>query len=71
MIFDEPTPITVLGALRPDLWVKGGDYTGETLPEAEHVAAWGGQAVVVPYLAGHSTTRMLTGVRQTESRRAA
>ena len=44
--------------LRPDVWVKGGDYAtgaGE-LPEAELLAGWGGQTVVVPYLAGRSTT---------------
>ncbi|NUO59861.1 MAG: D-glycero-beta-D-manno-heptose 1-phosphate adenylyltransferase [Hamadaea sp.] len=59
VLFDEPTPIEVLTALRPDVWVKGGDYSGDELPENEHLARWGGQTVVVPYLDGHSTTRLI------------
>jgi rfaE bifunctional protein nucleotidyltransferase chain/domain/rfaE bifunctional protein kinase chain/domain len=60
VLFDEETPVEVLNALRPDIWVKGGDYTGEGLPESDHVARWGGQTVVVPYIAGHSTSRLIT-----------
>ncbi|HEY1179518.1 MAG TPA: adenylyltransferase/cytidyltransferase family protein, partial [Phytomonospora sp.] len=60
VLFDEETPVEVLTALRPDLWVKGGDYTGDDLPEQEHVARWGGQTVIVPYLDGHSTTHLIT-----------
>ena len=36
--------------LRPDVWVKGGDYAGADLPEAELVRRWGGRVVLVPYL---------------------
>ena len=57
-VFDETTPHAVLAALRPDVWVKGGDYAAPGLPEAELLAGWGGQVVVVPYLAGRSTTRL-------------
>ncbi len=57
-IFDEDTPIPLLRQLRPDVWVKGGDYSERDLPEADVVRSWGGQAVVVPYHAGHSTTRL-------------
>ena len=57
-VFDEDTPHAVLDALRPDVWVKGGDYAAPALPEAELLAGWGGQVVVVPYLAGRSTTRL-------------
>jgi D-beta-D-heptose 7-phosphate kinase/D-beta-D-heptose 1-phosphate adenosyltransferase len=57
--FDEETPLPLLAALRPDVWAKGGDYTLEALPEAELVASWGGQAVVLPYVEGRSTTRLL------------
>jgi len=66
-IFDEPTPHEVLSRLRPDIWVKGGDYldgaSDGALPEAELVRQWGGQAVVVPYLAGRSTTRIIAAAR--------
>ncbi|MET9696784.1 PfkB family carbohydrate kinase [Streptomyces sp. NPDC006529] len=56
--FEEDTPEAVLRALRPDVWVKGGDYSCEDLPEARVLSAWGGQAVVLPYLDGRSTTRL-------------
>lgn len=59
-IFDEDTPIPLLRRLRPDVWVKGGDYSENDLPEADVVRSWGGQAVVVPYHAGRSTTRLAT-----------
>ena len=71
---DEPTPATVLTWLRPDIWVKGGDYSdsGSDLPEAALVRGWGGQTVIVPYLDGHSTTTMIAaarGARQPEGAR--
>ncbi|MET7292928.1 D-glycero-beta-D-manno-heptose 1-phosphate adenylyltransferase [Streptomyces griseoloalbus] len=56
VVFEEDTPETVLGRLRPDVWVKGGDYSVQALPEAEVLRTWGGQAVVLPYLDGRSTT---------------
>ncbi|NUT93388.1 MAG: D-glycero-beta-D-manno-heptose 1-phosphate adenylyltransferase [Saccharothrix sp.] len=59
VIFDEDTPERVLDRLRPDIWVKGGDYRAESLPEAALVRSWGGRTVVVPYHQGRSTTRLL------------
>jgi rfaE bifunctional protein nucleotidyltransferase chain/domain len=58
-VFSEDTPEALLARLRPDIWAKGADYAVEDLPEAALVASWGGQAVVLPYLDGRSTTRML------------
>ena len=58
LVFDEDTPRTALQRLRPDVWVKGGDYEGQVLPETELLSTWAGQAVTVPYLAGRSTTRL-------------
>lgn len=65
VIFDEPTPHAVLSWLRPDVWVKGGDYAGSEadLPEAELVRRWGGQTVLVPYLAGRSSTNLIAATR--------
>ncbi|WP_428833168.1 PfkB family carbohydrate kinase [Micromonospora coerulea] len=66
-VFDEPTPHQVLARLRPDVWVKGGDYAGENgpdLPETELVQRWGGRVVTVPYLAGRSTTGTISAARQ-------
>ncbi|HSP38481.1 MAG TPA: D-glycero-beta-D-manno-heptose 1-phosphate adenylyltransferase [Frankiaceae bacterium] len=59
VVFDEDTPIDVLGELQPDVWAKGGDYAVADLPEAPVVESWGGQAVVLPYLTGRSTTRLI------------
>ncbi len=60
--FDEDTPEEALRRLRPDVWAKGGDYSGSDLPEATLVASWGGQTVVLPYLDGRSTTRLVSTV---------
>ncbi|WP_128380043.1 D-glycero-beta-D-manno-heptose 1-phosphate adenylyltransferase [Streptomyces cavernae] len=57
-VFDENTPEALLRKLRPDVWVKGGDYTADSLPEAAALREWGGQAVVLPYLDGRSTTEL-------------
>ncbi|SES21014.1 rfaE bifunctional protein, domain I/rfaE bifunctional protein, domain II [Lentzea xinjiangensis] len=59
IVFGEDTPENVLGRLRPDVWVKGGDYTAELLPENAVVRRWGGRTVVVPYHRGRSTTEIL------------
>ena len=64
VIFDEPTPEAVLTWLRPDVWVKGGDYTDP--PEAELVRRWGGQCVIVPYVDGRSTTKTIAAARGAE-----
>jgi D-beta-D-heptose 7-phosphate kinase/D-beta-D-heptose 1-phosphate adenosyltransferase len=58
-VFDEATPVAVLEHLRPDLWVKGGDYAVRDLPEAAVLATWGGRALVLPFLEGRSTTRLI------------
>jgi len=60
-IFDETTPDAVLARLRPDVWVKGGDYT--EVPESEVLARWGGRTVIVPYLDGRSTTKTIAAAR--------
>ena len=59
VIFDEDTPAAILDELQPDIWAKGGDYSGVELPEAAVIARWGGQVVTVPYLAGRSTTALV------------
>jgi rfaE bifunctional protein nucleotidyltransferase chain/domain len=58
-VFDEDTPARLLAELRPDIFAKGGDYAVADLPEAEILAAQGGQAVVLPYLDGRSTTSII------------
>ena len=62
LVFDEDTPVEALRRLRPDVFVKGGDYAGARIVEADVMADWGGQAVTVPYLRGRSTTAILEEV---------
>jgi D-beta-D-heptose 7-phosphate kinase / D-beta-D-heptose 1-phosphate adenosyltransferase len=59
VVFDEDTPEQALRKLRPHIWVKGGDYQGVCLPEADVLADWGGRAFVLPYVDGRSTTRLI------------
>ncbi len=61
VVCEDDDPVDTLRRLRPDVWVKGGDYTAEVLPETPVVQGYGGQVVVVPFLPGHSTTRLLSG----------
>jgi rfaE bifunctional protein nucleotidyltransferase chain/domain len=58
-LFGEDTPEVILDRLRPDIWAKGADYAVADLPEAALVASWGGEAVVLPYLAGRSTSQLI------------
>ena len=59
VVFEDDDPTATLARLRPDVWVKGGDYRDQDLPEARTVRALGGRIALVPYLDGHSTTRIL------------
>jgi D-beta-D-heptose 7-phosphate kinase/D-beta-D-heptose 1-phosphate adenosyltransferase len=61
-VFGEDTPEAVLERLRPHLFVKGADYRAEDLPEARALARWGGQAVVVPFLEGRSTSSLMASL---------
>jgi rfaE bifunctional protein nucleotidyltransferase chain/domain len=59
IVFDDDTPVESLRKLRPDLFVKGGDYSASEIPEAAAMAEWGGVVVTVPFVDGRSTTRIL------------
>ena len=62
--FDEDTPVELIRAIRPDVFVKGGDYTRETLPEAALVEEMGGAVQILPYMEDHSTTGMIARIRE-------
>lgn len=62
MVFEEDTPEAALDRLRPDLWVKGGDYQGARLPEADLVERWGGRCLTVPYHPARSTTGLASAL---------
>ena len=59
LLFDEATPLALLAVCRPDLYVKGGDYDIETLPETALVRGWGGRALALPFVQGYSTTALV------------
>jgi rfaE bifunctional protein nucleotidyltransferase chain/domain len=59
VLFDEPTATQLVAAIRPDVYVKGGDYSIETLPEAETVIAHGGRVELVPLQEGRSTSGLI------------
>lgn len=61
--FDEPTPVRLLEALRPDVMVKGADWRDRELPERELVESWGGRVAFVELLPGHSTTALIERIR--------
>lgn len=69
-IFDGPTPERSLETLCPDIWVKGGDYAADELPEAGIVRQHGGEVVILPTVAGYSSSRLIaaaaSGQPQTE-----
>jgi rfaE bifunctional protein nucleotidyltransferase chain/domain len=60
LIFEETTANSLVKALKPDLYVKGGDWgEGRAPPEAEAVASYGGKVCFLPYLPEHSTTGLI------------
>ena len=66
--FDEETPIDLIRRLRPDVLVKGGDYTIEGVVGAEDVQQTGGRVVLVDLVEGHSTTRLIEAIRTAPAR---
>jgi rfaE bifunctional protein nucleotidyltransferase chain/domain len=65
--FEEDTPLELVKALRPDVIVKGGDYTADSIVGAREVESWGGEVVVVPLTEGHSTTSIIERLGGKES----
>jgi rfaE bifunctional protein nucleotidyltransferase chain/domain len=63
VLFEEDTPLELVRALRPDVLVKGGDYTESTIVGAAEVRGWGGEVRVVPLTPGQSTTNIIQALR--------
>lgn len=64
VIFEEDTPMELIKIVRPDVLVKGGDYTEENIVGANYVGTYGGRVVVIPYVAGRSTTSLIDKIRK-------
>ncbi len=63
VLFDESTPLKLIEAIRPDVLVKGGDYSEEAVVGAREVRAWGGRVELIPLVEGISTTRLIAKAR--------
>ena len=59
IIFDEAPAEELVRRIKPDIYVKGGDYSLDSLPEAGIVASYGGKTVLVPLVEGRSTTNVI------------
>lgn len=59
VLFEQDTPLELVRALKPDVIVKGGDYSVDTIVGAREVQEWGGEAVVIPLTPGQSTTSII------------
>ena len=62
-IFEEDTPLELVRTLQPDVIVKGGDYSPDTVVGAAEVQARGGTVVIIPLTPGHSTTSTIERLR--------
>ncbi len=62
-LFEEPTPLALLQFVRPDCYVKGGDYDIESLAETKLVRAWGARAVAIAFVDGYSTSALVQRIR--------
>ncbi|MCB0695710.1 MAG: D-glycero-beta-D-manno-heptose 1-phosphate adenylyltransferase [Chitinophagaceae bacterium] len=63
-LFDEDTPENLIRTIRPDVLVKGGDYSIETIVGAEFVMSYGGRVEVIPFVAGYSTSSVITNIKK-------
>jgi D-beta-D-heptose 7-phosphate kinase / D-beta-D-heptose 1-phosphate adenosyltransferase len=62
--FDEDIPYSLIAMIRPEVFVKGGDYSLDLLPEAALVREQGGEVQILPYVEDHSTTGIIERIRQ-------
>ncbi len=63
VVFDEKVPLKTIEAAHPDIYVKGGDYDVEELPEAKLVASWGAKTITVAFEHQRSTSALLKKIR--------
>ena len=63
IVFDEDTPMNLIRRLRPDVLVKGADYTRAQIAGGDEVESWGGRVVLIPLVEGKSTTALVSRLR--------
>jgi rfaE bifunctional protein nucleotidyltransferase chain/domain len=62
-LFDEMTPVELLKLVRPQLYVKGGDYDVDALEETRWVRSWGGRSLALGFVEGCSTSSLVARIR--------
>ncbi len=65
-VFEEDTPLDLIESVTPDVLVKGGDWTLETIVGREHVLAAGGRVLTLPVVPGRSTSALVSSLNQSE-----
>ena len=63
-IFDEDTPLELIQRVRPDILVKGDDYSVAQIVGAAEVIGWGGSVQTIPLVQGHSTTHIVNKIKK-------
>ncbi len=66
-IFSEQTPLNLIEKIKPNVHVKGGDYTAEQLPEYKIIQSYGGEVKILPFIEGHSTTSIIERIKNYNS----
>ena len=64
VVFDERTPVRLMREIRPAVYVKGGDYRIEDLPEAEVAREIGAEVRIIPFEPGYSTSALVEKIRR-------
>lgn len=62
VIFDDHTAADLVTAIKPDIYVKGGDYHIEAIPEAQAVSSYGGKTVLIPLVPGRSSSNIINKI---------
>ena len=65
VVFDDPTAAGLVAEIKPDIYVKGGDYQTKELPEAAVAASYGGRTVLIPEVPGRSSSRIIGKIKET------
>ena len=64
VIFDEDTPRDLIVSVMPDVLVKGGDYTVDTIAGANFVTGYGGSVEIIPFVEGYSTSSVIANIKK-------
>jgi D-beta-D-heptose 7-phosphate kinase/D-beta-D-heptose 1-phosphate adenosyltransferase len=62
VLFDEDTPLKLIQTLRPEILVKGSDYSRERVVGHEQVESWGGHVELIDFVEGRSTTKIIGSI---------